>query len=90
MNQKLSIGMFFGGLSTFLMSLGEFFTSHPTWSSMSTPSEVGHLTIIIGSFCITVAGALGTNLPRDKNTRVSDKVPKEDIVVNMVEEKKNE
>lgn len=89
MNQKLALSVFFSGLTTFLMSLGEFFSSHQTWQSMSTPNEIGHVIIMTATFCMTVAGALGINLPRDKNQRVSDKEPKENIVVTQIEEKKD-
>jgi hypothetical protein len=89
MNQKLAIGMFFGGLGTFLMSLGEFFSAHQTWSSMSTPNEVAHIMVITGSFCITVAGALGTNLPRNKNTRVDDRLSSKDMVNTIIKEEKD-
>jgi hypothetical protein len=90
MNQKLSIGMFFGGLGTFLMSLGEFFSSHPDWHSMSTPVEVAHIMVITGSFCITIAGALGINLPRNKNTRVDDRLSSKDMVNTIVKEEKKD
>jgi hypothetical protein len=90
MNQKLALSMFFGGLGTFLMSLAEFFSTHNSWHDMSSPAEIAHVMILTGAFCTTVAGALGTQLPRDKNTRVADKEPKANIVVTQIEEKKNE
>lgn len=41
---------------------------------MTTPNEVGHLTVMAASFIITVVGALGTQLPRNGSytDRVSD------------------
>lgn len=79
MNQKLSLSLFFSGLATFLMSLGEFFAQHNSWHDMSTPSEIGHIMIITASFVITIVGALGTQLPRDKNTRASDRVSQDKL-----------
>lgn len=91
MNQKLSIGVFFTGLASFLTSLAEFFSTHQTWQSMSTPTEVSHIVFMTASFCMIIAGALGINLPRDKDSRVGDRIPKEDIVATIIEkEKKNE
>lgn len=86
MNQKLSIGLLFGGLATFLTTLGEFVSSHNTWRELSGPHEIGTIAIITGSFIFTIFGALGTKLPRKKNSRVGDRVPKEDILVTQIEE----
>lgn len=72
MNQKLAWSTFAGGLSTFLMSLGEFLSSHNSWAEMGTPKEVAHIVVMSASLIITIVGALGANLPRDKNTRVDD------------------
>lgn len=88
MNQKLALSMFFGGLGTFLTSLAEFFSSHQTWHDMSSPVEIAHVMILTGTFCITIAGALGTKLPRNKNSRVEDRMPKEDILVTTIQEKR--
>lgn len=90
MNQKLSLSLFFSGLATFLMSLGELLSSHENWSSLSAPSEVGHIILITASFCMTVAGALGVNLPRKKNSRVSDRLSSEEIVNTIIQEEKND
>lgn len=73
MNQKLAVSVFFSGLAVFLTSLGEFFAVHDTWHAMTTPTEVGHVMIMAGSFVVTIAGALGTQLPRDP-TRFTDRV----------------
>lgn len=92
MNQKLSLGLFFSGLATFLTSLGEFLSSHDNWQSLSAPSEVGYIMLITSSFVITVVGALGTSLPRKKNSRISDRVSSDQIVNTIIQEekKKNE
>jgi hypothetical protein len=71
-NQKLSLSLFFGGLATFLMALGEFLTTHPSWASLGSPAEVGHIIILVASFCMAIAGALGIQLPR--NSRSGDRV----------------
>ncbi len=89
MNQKLSLSLFFGGLAAFLTSLGEFFSSHQTWTSMSAPSEVGHIILMTATFCMTVAGALGTQLPRKKNERVDDKLSNDQIVSTIIKEERN-
>ena len=90
MNQKLALVMFFGGLGTFLTSLSEFFSSHQTWASMSAPAEMAHIVFMTATFCMTIAGALGVKLPRDKNERVDDKVPAENIVVSLIKEEKSD
>jgi hypothetical protein len=91
MNQKLAIALFFGGLAAFLSGLGEFFSSHETWQSLSTPMSIGHIMYLTSTFCMTIAGALGTQLPRSKNTRVNDRLPKESIEVTMIQkERENE
>lgn len=90
MNQKLSLGMFFGGLGTFLTSLGEFISQHDSWQEMSGTHEVGSIMMITGAFVITIVGALGVQLPRKKNSRVADREPKENIVVTQIEEIKSE
>lgn len=89
MNQKLSLSLFFGGLAAFLTSLGEFFSAHETWHSMSAPNEVGHIILMTATFCMTVAGALGTQLPRNKNSRVDDKLSSDQIVNTIIKEKDN-
>lgn len=72
MNQKLSISLLCSGLATFLTSLGELLAAHKSWSELSTPSEIGHIVIITAAFIVTLTGALGTQLPRSKNERVTD------------------
>lgn len=74
MNQKLSISLFCTGLTTFITSLYELLSKHNSWSEMSTPGEVGHIMLITGSFIVAILGALGTQMPRDKNSRITDKV----------------
>lgn len=64
MNQKLSLSLFFSGLPMFLLSLGEFFTEHSSWSDMTTPVAAGHIIIMTASFISTVVGAVGIQLPR--------------------------
>lgn len=90
MNQKLSISMLFGGLGTFFTTLGEFLSQHQSWHELSGPHEVGSIIIITGSFVVTIVGALGTQMPRDKSSRVGDNIPKEDIVVTMKEKEKSD
>lgn len=85
MNQKLAIGLLVGGLATFLTSLAEFFSTHTTWSSMSAPNEIAHIITMTATFCMIVAGALGTQLPRDKDQRVGDRMPKDKIVATIIE-----
>lgn len=74
MNQKLALSLFFGGLATFLSSLGELLSMHKSWTELSAPNEIGHITLITASFCMVIAGALGVQLPREgrKTDRVSD------------------
>lgn len=74
MNQKLSIGLFVGGLATFLTSLGNFIGEHDTWQSVLAPSEVGHIMLMTATFCMTIAGALGTHVRFSKNSRKTDRV----------------
>lgn len=81
MNQKLSLSLFFAGLPTFLTSLGEFLARHHSWTEMTHPAAVGHLVLMTGSFCCTIFGALGTQLPRDGRhaDRVTDERPTTDV-----------
>lgn len=90
MNQKLSVALLSGGLLAFLTSLSEFLSTHQNWHEMTTPSEVGHIILLVSSFLGALVGALGTQLPRDKNERIGDREPKENIVVTQIEEKKSE
>lgn len=86
MNQKLAWSTFVGGLVTLLTMLAEFFSQHNSWSEMGTPKEIAHLLIIGASFCVTVFGALGANLPRERNTRVEDLTPEQ---LNRIKEQEN-
>lgn len=90
MNQKLSLSLFFGGLAAFLSGLSELFTSHETWLSLTTTASVGHIMYLTSTFCMTIAGALGTQLPRKKNSRIADREPKENIVITQIEEIKKD
>ena len=85
MNQKLSLALLVGGLATFLTSLAEVFSSHQSWHEMSSPSEVAHIMVLTATFCMVIAGALGTNLPRNKDERVGDRVPRENLVATIIE-----
>ena len=74
MNQKISLVLFITGLAGYLGSLSEYFSLHDSWKSMTTPHEVASLLSMIVTFLMTIAGALGTQLPRDTSKNFRDRV----------------
>jgi uncharacterized membrane protein YgdD (TMEM256/DUF423 family) len=71
MTQRSALIMFLTGTITFLGSLAEFFTSHETWVSMTTPQDIAHVLFMIVTFLMTISGALSYQLPRD-STKYTD------------------
>lgn len=76
MSQKFAYASFLTGLATFLTSLGEFFSTHSSWSEMAAPKEIGHIIVMLASLVITIVGALNVEL-RGNDIKLSENTMKE-------------
>ncbi len=74
MNQKNSIIILITGLAGFLGALAAFLSSLTSWDQLTAPAGVANILVMVVTLLMTVAGALGTQMPRNSSRDYKDRM----------------